>query len=130
MKKKAVCIRCGTFKKEALVSCPNCEFVPKNDYEAARSLILSEKMVLADIEIGQTMEDLHVISESIRNGRPYPIDGEEQKRVVRAYYAYLKSLPAPKWYQHKKVKLAVVLFIVVALVVGAAWWATAKYFPI
>ena len=127
MKTKAVCIRCGTFKKDAFAICPDCGLSPKTDYEAARALILSEKTLIGDVEIGRSAEELQKIAELIRKGRPYAIDGEEQKMVVREYYAYLKSLPAPKWYQEKKVKL--VGFIIVALMIVAAvvWWVITKY---
>lgn len=121
MKKKAVCIRCGTFKKDAFASCPECELTPKTDFEVARALILSEKTVYDEAEIGQTAEELEEISGSIRSGRPYPIDGEEQKIVVREYWKYLKSQPPPNNRLRK--------FLVWGGLIGAAsvvallvWW--------
>ena len=104
MKKTAVCIKCGTFKKSALVKCKNCGFEPDNDYAAARSLILSETHILNEIPIGRPAEKLLEISQSIISGRPYPIDGEEQKQVVREYYKYMKSHPPPKWPLSRKLK--------------------------
>lgn len=119
MKNKAVCIRCGTFKKDAFSTCKQCNLTPKNDFEAARALILSEKKIYGKTEIGRTSEELQVIAESIRNGKPYPIDGDEQTRVVREYYAYIKTLPPSKWYQSKKLKWIIFLLFVTGLLISA-----------
>jgi len=102
MKNKAVCIKCGTFKKDAFSTCKKCDLTPKTDFEAARALILSEETLYGDVVIGKSPEELKSISESIRAGKPFPIDGDEQTRVVRAYYEYLKTIPAKKWYQTRK----------------------------
>ena len=123
MKHKAICIRCGEFKKHAFDTCKACDWTPKTDFEAARALILSLEADYAGQTIGKSIEELKSISESIRSGRPYAIDGEEQSRVVRAYYSYQKTLPATKWYQSRKFKTIVVL---VALVIVAA--AVSYYF--
>ena len=109
MKKKAVCIRCGTFKKDAFSTCKKCDLTPETDFEAARALILSEETLYGDVVIGKSAEELKSISESIRAGKPYPIDGDEQKRVVRAYYEYLKSIPPRKWYQTRKLLWVIVI---------------------
>ena len=124
MKKTAICIRCGTFKKNAFTTCKECELTPATDFETARALILSEKQLYGDIAIGRSLEELEEISLAIRNGKPYPIDGEEQNLVVRQYSAYLRSLPKPKWYQTKTTKwfavgllfIFVIIFIVISLV--------------
>ena len=122
MKKKAVCIRCGTFKKDAFATCPECNLTPSTDFEAARALILSEKTLYGVTEIGRTLEELEEISNAIRNGRPYPIDGEEQKLVVREYWNYLKSQPPPK-NRLRKFMLrggsAIMILVIVAILV---WW--------
>lgn len=122
MKKKAVCIRCGAFKKDAFTSCPECKLTPKSDFEAARALILSEKTVYGETEIGRTAEELEEISRSIRSGRPYPIDGEEQKIVVREYYSYLKSQPPPKNYMRKILFWGGLVILLVSIITGLAWW--------
>ena len=120
MKNRAICIRCGHFKKDAFATCKSCNLTPKTDFEAARALILSEKTNYGDAVIGKGMEELQAISQAIQNGRPYPIDGEEQTQVVRTYYAYLKTLPPPKWYRRKKI-LALIAFILIALIAGIAY---------
>jgi len=123
-KKKAVCIRCGTFKKDAFAPCPGCGLRPQTDFETARALILSEKSALGSVEIGRTLEELESISESIKKGRPYAIDGEEQNWVVREYWNYLKSLPAPKRRFSKFLIwsiLLLVLFSAGAAVIGWFW---------
>ena len=121
-KKKAVCIRCGTFKKDAFAACPECGLAPETDYEAARALILSEQTLYGDTEIGRSMEELEAISQSIKNGRPYPIDGEEQKAVVRAYWHHLKSQPEPRPSIQRFVKWGALLLIALSAVALIAWW--------
>ena len=118
MKYKAICIRCGTFKKDAFAACKECALEPKTDFEAARALILSEKTMYGTTNIGRTTEELEEISEAIKRGRPYAIDGEEQKLVVREYSAYLKSLPEPKWYQSMKIKWIVAGISGLAILMG------------
>jgi hypothetical protein len=122
LKKKAVCIRCGAFKKDAFSSCPDCGLTPKTDFEAARALILSEKTAYGETEIGRTIVELENISEAIRGGRPYPIDGEEQKIVVREYWAYLKSQPPPKNRFRKILLWGGLIAFVIAATAVLAWW--------
>ena len=121
MKKKAVCIRCGTFKKDAFAKCPECDLTPNTDYEAARALILSELTFYGDTEIGRSMEELEVISQSIKSGRPYPIDGEEQKAVVRAYWNYLKTQPKPKP-SRRLLLWSSILIITLSAIGFTLWW--------
>lgn len=121
MKNRAVCIRCGAFKKDAFATCKECNLTPKTDFEAARALILSELTLYGDVSIGRPMEELELISQSIRNGKPYPIDGEEQKKVVREYSAYLKSLPQPKWPRGRKLKWLGIIVLILMLLSGTTW---------
>ncbi len=121
-KKKAVCIRCGAYKKSAFAKCPNCDLIPKTDFEAARALILSEKTLFGETEIGRSIEELEEISNSIKRGRPYPIDGEEQKMVVRAYWEFLKSQPPPR-NKLQKYFLWGGLTILSLIIIGTLiWW--------
>lgn len=122
MKNQAICIRCGSFKKDAFATCKECDLTPKTDFEAARALILSVKTSYGDTEIGKSLDELKVISEQIRAGRPYAIDGDEQTRVVRAYYSHLKSLPAKKWYQSKKFKWIIAGFLVMTIIAIIAFY--------
>ena len=122
MKKKAVCIRCGTFKKDAFATCSECNLTPKTDFEAARALILSEKTVYGDTEIGRTIEELEEISNAIQSGRPYPIDGEEQKIVVREYWNYLKTQPPPKNRLRKLLLWGGSVIVILSILGILAWW--------
>lgn len=126
MKHKAVCIRCGTFKKAAFAPCPECGLAPKSDYEAARALILAEKTFYGDVEIGRSSEELKNISQSIKSGRPYPIDGEEQKAVVRAYYNYLQSQPKPKPSLIQYLKWIIPSLILITIGALITWWLLVK----
>lgn len=121
-KSASVCVRCGAFKKTAFSHCKQCGFQPKSDYEAARSLILSEKAVIGDMEVGQTPEALQDIAAAIRRGRPFPIDGELQKQVVRAYYKYLKANPPSKWPLRRVLKWTAIVFIMIGLAAVIGWW--------
>jgi uncharacterized Zn finger protein (UPF0148 family) len=88
MGKKAVCVACGAFKNDALVSCPECGYQPESEYEVARSLILSQKFSVGQTAIGRTADELQKVSDDIRGGRPYYFDPEEQRRVVDQYREY------------------------------------------
>jgi hypothetical protein len=121
-KSGSVCVRCGAFKKAAFSRCSQCGFQPETDYEAARSLILSEKTIIGDMEVGQTPEALQDIAAAIRRGRPFPIDGELQKQVVRAYYKYLKANPPSKWPVRRMLKWAAILIIILTLAAVIIWW--------
>jgi hypothetical protein len=122
MKKKAVCVRCGAFKKAAFARCPGCGLIPQTDFEAARALILSEKSIYGAIEIGRTLEELEEISVNIQNGRPYPIDGEEQNRVVREYWNYLKSQPPPQHRLGRYLKWGALLIVLFSASALLGWW--------
>lgn len=126
MKNKAICIRCGNFKKDAFATCKECDLTPKTDFEVARALILSVKTTYGEAEIGKSPDELKVISERIKAGRPYAIDGDEQSRVVREYYTYLKSLPPAKWYQSKKFKWIMAGLAVVAIAAAVVFYGTTK----
>ncbi|MGD8566731.1 MAG: hypothetical protein PVJ39_01410 [Gammaproteobacteria bacterium] len=121
-KSGSVCVRCGAFKNSAFSRCKQCEFQPETDYEAARSLILSETRVIGDIEVGHTPEELQDIAAAIRRGRPFPIDGELQKQVVRAYYKHLKANPPSKWPLRRVLKWAAVVIINVAMAAVIIGW--------
>ncbi|WP_455200894.1 hypothetical protein, partial [Kaarinaea lacus] len=110
-----------TFKKDAFASCPDCGLAPKTDFEGARALILSEKTVYDKTEIGRTIEELEEISKAIKSGRPYPIDGEEQKIVVREYWKYLKSQPPPRKPLKKYLLWGSVTGVIIAAAI-LAWW--------
>lgn len=122
MKYKAICVRCGEFKKDAFATCKACSWTPKTDFEAARSLILSLEAEYDGQTIGKSIEELKSISDAIRSGRPHAIDGEEQNRVVRAYYSYLKTIPAAKWYQSRKFKTIVVLVALAIIILALSYF--------
>jgi hypothetical protein len=88
MGKKAVCVACGVFKRNALITCPECHYQPASEYEVARSLILSRAFTIGKVTIGRTAEELEKISADIRRGRPYLFDAEEQRRVAEHYREY------------------------------------------
>lgn len=118
MGKKAVCVACGAFKGDALVSCPECNYQPASDYEVARSVILSQAFTVDKVTIGRTAEELEKISAEIRGGRPYYFDAEEQRRVAEHYREYGAVRPKStlgflKW--------LVPLLLLAGLVVAVLW---------
>lgn len=119
MGKKAVCVACGAFKGDALVTCPTCDYQPASEYEVARSLILSRAFTIGKVTIGRTAEELERISTDIRGGRPYLFDAEEQRRVVEQYREYeaarskRPTLGFLKW--------LVVLLLLAGLVMAVLW---------
>lgn len=119
MGKKAVCVACGAFKGDALVTCPTCDYQPASEYEVARSLILSRAFTIGKVTIGRTAEELEKISADIRGGRPYLFDAEEQRRVVEHYrehgaaQAKRSALGLLKW--------LVPLLLFTGLIVATLW---------
>jgi hypothetical protein len=117
--KKAVCVACGAFKSDALMTCPECDYQPASEYEVARSLILSQAFTVGEVAIGRAAEDLEKISADIRGGRPYLFDAEEQRRVVehcREYEEAKAKRPTLGF-----LKWLVPLLLLVGLVAALLW---------
>ena len=119
MGKKAVCVACGAFKRDALTTCPECKYRPASEYEVARSLILSQALGVGNITIGRSAEDLAKISADIRAGRPYYFDAEEQRRVAEHYREYGAAKAKPSTFGFLKWLLPLLLFV--GLVVAVLW---------
>lgn len=119
MGKKAVCVACGAFKKSALVTCSECDYQPASEYEAARSLILSETFTVGKMTIGRPAKELQKISADIRSGRPYLFDAEEQRRVVEHYREYEAAKAKRPTFGF--LKWLVPLLLLAGLVVAALW---------
>lgn len=119
MGKKAVCVACGAFKRDALASCRECGYQPASEYEVARSLILSQTHAIGEVAIGRKAEDLKKISADIRGGRPYLFDAEEQRRVVEHYREY--EAAKEKHPTFGFLKWLVPLLLLTGLVLAALW---------
>lgn len=108
---------CGALKKGAQVACAECGLEPKSEYEVARALILSRRFTAGETTIGRTSEELRVIAQGIRAGRPYRFDPEEQERVVEQYRILARveskrpALAFIKWI----IPLALILGLLLAL---------------
>ncbi len=111
MGKKAVCVACGAFKNDALVTCPECGYQPESEYEVARSLILSQKFSVGQTTIGRTADELQKVADDIRSGRPYYFDAEEQRRVAELYREYEAA-------QSKRPALGFLKWLVPLLLIG------------
>jgi predicted nucleic acid-binding Zn ribbon protein len=116
--KKAVCVRCGALKREALTRC-SCGFLPFSDYERARALILSELFSVGSLAIGRAPTDLQRISAEIRSGRPYLFDAAEEQTAVDA----ARELDTAAQKRHKKNRLLLsIVGIVLVLMLGFLLW--------
>jgi len=91
-KLRAVCMRCGEFKRDALRVCEKCGFLPKEAQESAKSLLLSECFDLGEEVIGLTKSELAQASEAIKSGNAYHFDEIELSKVT-SEYLQAKSMP-------------------------------------
>ena len=119
MGKKAVCVACGAFKRDALVGCPECDYRPASEYEVARSLILSQAFTAGKMAIGRTAEELMKISADIRSGRPYLFDAEEQRRVVEHYREYEAAKAKRPTFGF--LRWLVPLLLIIGVIVALSW---------
>src|SRR5262249_31988725 len=84
MTARAVCIRCGYYKAEALAKCPKCGFQPASEREQAQSLILSPAFDAGGTKIGRTPEELADIALQIEGGKAYAFSQVEMGVVAKA----------------------------------------------
>jgi hypothetical protein len=110
----ALCIRCGgALKRNPPDKCPHCGFVPKNDDEKARSLILSTGYEIDGELLAKTPEELAEIGRRIEAGT-YVFDEQEVQRVVLAAREAL-GVPARKLIGDVLKWLAPAVLLLVAL---------------
>ena len=119
MANMALCIRCGGFKKNHAVACPACGFLPANDLEVAQSRILDFPYSFSKghdggvVETGRSLSELQVISEQIKNGRPYVFPEEELAGVLEVWRQAKQTTPRQLW-------LALVKWLAPPLALAAA----------
>src|SRR5687768_15123348 len=71
----AICIKCGTFKNGAFMTCNGCRFHPVNDYDMAYSLALTDHYF--------SLETLREIGAAIpRHGRPSLLPEQEEQMLA------------------------------------------------
>ena len=91
MANRALCIRCGEFKREFLAVCLGCGFEPKDDVDVAKSRILDFPYAFADgedgdvVETGRSVAELKLISRLIKSGTPYSFPEDELQGVLRVW---------------------------------------------
>ena len=80
----AVCIECGSNKRGALTPCTKCRFIPSDNEDKARSMIVTDHFL--------ARADLDGISKRIRNGQPvtYP------QEAVDSYIKLFEENPDPE----------------------------------
>jgi len=93
MRKQAVCVSCGAFKRRALARCKHCGYLPGTDYEIARAVILSRQVQAGAAIIGRSAPELQRIAAQIRSGRPYLFDPNEEQTALYAH-RHLQDLAA------------------------------------
>lgn len=123
LKLRAVCVACGEIKKRVFDKCASCDYRPRRDYEIARALILSESFTINDgVSLGKDFEQLEVISESIKRGRPYAYEHDEQQNVLSEYRRYLReNSSVASWWSSNKWLLFFVAAVLVCGVVVLTW---------
>lgn len=89
---RAICIRCGHEKSRLLGRCRVCGFVPRNEEDKARALILSLDYEIDGEYRGKSKEELQALGAAIRSGHPYAFD-EDEVRAVIAYARKVLSIP-------------------------------------
>ena len=99
MANTAICIRCGSFKKNHVAVCPSCSFSPTDDEDIAKSRMLDFPYCFASgsdgevVETGRTLAQLQVISEQIKSGKPYAFPSEELARVLQVWRQTKQTTP-------------------------------------
>jgi hypothetical protein len=116
---RAVCVRCGTVKQEALAACAACDYTPESEYEVARALILSKRFAVGDVSIGRPDSELEAIGEQIRGGRPYYFDPEEQRVVIEAYRSVAQAKSSRR--TSRFLKWLVPVLLILGLLVALLW---------
>lgn len=88
---KAVCIRCGSFKRLPFEKCTNCGFAPVTQEDCARSLMLSEAFDVGEETFGLTPAELRAAANTIRVGGKYTFDPKVLARVMTEH-EFAKSI--------------------------------------
>jgi hypothetical protein len=84
----SICIRFGNFKSDFQDSCSSCSFTPEEDIDVVKSRILSFPWIFTygqdgeTVETGRTSAELKVISNDIKNGKPYAYPEEELQALL------------------------------------------------
>ncbi|CAA6677366.1 Unannotated [Lentimonas sp. CC19] len=115
----AACIKCGSIKFGALVTCPSCGFIPVLSEDKAKSTILTDHLLSQD--------EIERFSARIQEGQPviYP------EQVVQQYIAVYESnacSPLPR--RRHQIPLParrVIGVIVIALTLWLIAWLLVKF---
>jgi hypothetical protein len=119
MRRQAVCVSCGAFKRRVLARCKHCGYLPDTDYEIARALILSPQTQAGEAVVGRSPPELERIAAAIRAGRPYLFDPNEEQVALLAQ-RHLRDLAGAR----RRRRLAIALgagALVVGLIVWRVW---------
>lgn len=99
----ALCIRCGTFKRNYAAVCPGCGFLPTADEDIAKSRILDfpyffSKGPNGDVfETGRTVAELQVIAKQIKGGTIYAFQDKEVADVLEVLQQINQTTPQQLW---------------------------------
>jgi hypothetical protein len=89
----AICIRCGTLKRNPPQQCSSCGLRPQTDEDKAKSVILSLNYEIDGEYFGKSREELLTIAQEIRNGKLYEFDPEEVAMVIE-YAMRVRAIPS------------------------------------
>lgn len=103
MANTALCIRCGTFKKNYAAVCSGCGFLPMADADVAKSRILDFPYIFsigpngAFVETGRTVAELQVIVQQIKGGNIYTFHDQEVADVLEVVRQFKQTTPKQVW---------------------------------
>jgi hypothetical protein len=80
---RAVCTRCGEKKRQPILRCQRCGFMPHTDSDKAKAIILSLFYQREEEYLGKTEKELTQIAADITSGKPYQFDETEVNRVIK-----------------------------------------------
>lgn len=89
---RAVCIRCGNFKRSPVAKCALCQFQPQDARDKAKSIILSTSYEIDGEYEGKTKVELQIIAAEIAKGQMHAFDDAEVSLIVE-YAGRMRAVP-------------------------------------
>jgi hypothetical protein len=90
---KAICQRCGSWKRWAKQACESCSFQPVKPEDLAKAFILSESFTVGGQTIGRSHAELSAIADKIRSGEQPTFESSEVESVEGSIKAFLSVRP-------------------------------------
>ena len=109
----AICLKCGTRKHGAWITCPSCGFTPESNEDQARALLLTDH--------NYNQEQLQEIGAAIANGVPPDFNEEQIAEIAKGVGD--SELPVGC-----KIAVWIPIVVLIVLVALVFWlWITGAY---